>query len=109
MEWTNKGGVPSELPTVAQAKKRILDDVPNILESKYPDDELTELVDSDLPIYNSEIVYQWAKLPVEFENPIGFVDAETTIYKLMTFDLYDFYKDVYGKALEEIKEEAENV
>jgi hypothetical protein len=109
MEWTNKGGVPSELPTVAQAKKRILDDVPNILESKYPDDELTELVDSDLPIYNSEIVYQWSKLPSEFENElIGNVDKGTTIYNLMSFDLYDFYKDVYSKALEEIKEEKEN-
>jgi hypothetical protein len=109
MEWTNKGGQPSELPTVAEAKRRILVDVPNILENKYPEDELTELVDSDLPVYYSEIIYQWAKLPSEFENPIiGNVDENTTIYNLMSFDLYDFYKDVYNKALEEIKEEKEN-
>jgi hypothetical protein len=48
-------------------------------------------------------------LPSEFENElIGNVDKGTTIYNLMSFDLYDFYKDVYSKALEEIKEEKEN-
>ena len=109
MKFTEKGAIPDELPTVAEAKKRILESVPDILGKPYPEDELTELVDSDLPIYNSEIVHQWAKLPSEFENElVGNVDKETTIYNLMTFDLYDFYKDVYGKALEEIKQE-ENV
>ena len=109
MQYTDKGAIPDELPTVAEAKKRILTDLPNILENNYPEDELIELVDSDLPIYNSEIVYQWAKLPSEFENElIGNVDKGTTIYNLMSFDLYDFYKDVYSQALEEIKEERKN-
>ena len=107
MIYTENGAVPSDLPTVAEAKKRILEDVPNILEKAYTEDELTELVDSDLPIYYSEILYQWSKLPSEFEQPLTnhLITDETNIYSLMGFDLYDFYINVYGKALEEIKEE----
>jgi hypothetical protein len=92
---------------VLEAKKRILADVPNILESKYPEDELTELVDSDLPVYYSEIIYQWAKLPSEYEQPLSnhVITDETNIYSLMGFDLYDFYRDTYFEALEEIKKE----
>jgi hypothetical protein len=111
MEWTNKGGVPSELPTVAEAKERILTDVPNILGEQYPEDELYELVDSDLPIYFSEILYQWGKLPSEWVDSwknghLGETDQKLEIFTLMGGDLYEFYSDVYAKALAEIKEEA---
>jgi hypothetical protein len=111
MIYTENGAVPSELPTVAEAKKRILEDVPNILETEYPEDGVSELVDSDLPVYYSEIFYQWGKLPMEDvdtwqDDLLGSIgDGKLGIYDLMSADLWNFYRNVYDTALEEIKEE----
>lgn len=107
MNWSQDGGSPSELPTIQQAKIRILDDVPNILESKYPEDELQGLIDSDLPVYYAEILYQWSKMPSEYEQPLthAVITNETNIYSLMSFDLFEYYSQTYGEALREIKGE----
>jgi hypothetical protein len=107
MDWTINGGVPSELPTVEEAKKRILEDVPRILKSEYPQDELFLLVDSDLPVYYSEILYMWSKLPSEYEQPLKSkeITEEMNIYSLMSLDLYEYFSETYGKALAEIQDE----
>lgn len=105
MIWTKDGGAPSELPTIEEAKKRILEDVPNLLEAKYPEDELNELVNSDLPVYYTEILYQWSKMPSEYEQPLthAVITDETNIYSLMGFDLFEYYSQTYGEALRQIK------
>jgi hypothetical protein len=107
MHWSENGGVPSELPTIEEAKKRILEDAPDILKAAYPQDELTQLVDSDLPVYYSEILYQWSKLPSEYEQPLksNEITEEMNIYSLMSLDLYEYYSDIYAKALDEIQGE----
>lgn len=72
------------------------------------EDRSGEIIDSHLPIYNSEIIEEWRYMPAEYDNrgmaELGHM-GETTIIGLMSLDLYVMYSDLFNKAIEEIKQE----
>ena len=75
---------------------------------------MTEAVDSALPIYNSDIMEQWARMPNEFTDAWQDVAATIenhTITSLMSIDLWVFTQSEYNRAyaaIQEEKEEQEN-
>ena len=71
---------------------------------------LSEAVDSALPIYNSDIIEQWTRMPGEFDGAwkdTGIEAENSTIQELMLVDLYMFTQSEYNKAYREIEEEKE--
>jgi len=74
------------------------------------EDRAGELIDSHLPIYNSEIIDEWRNMPAEYDDrgraELGHM-GEVTIIGLMTLDLYVMYSDLFSRAMQEIKQEEE--
>ena len=70
---------------------------------------MAEAVDSALPIYYSDIIEQWTKMPSEYSDRWQeLCDGEgQTITGLMTMDLYFYLSDQYTRAYIEIQEEKE--
>lgn len=72
------------------------------------EDRSGEIIDSHLPIYNSEIIEEWRNMPAEYDDrgraELGHM-GEVTIIGLMTLDLYVMYSDLLNRAMKEIKEE----
>lgn len=64
--------------------------------SGYYGDRISEIVESYLPIYYSEIVKEWQAMPSEWDNEgaamFGAPDP-IDIYQLMTLDLYGYYSE----------------
>lgn len=76
----------------------------------YPEDLLADWADSEVPIYNHEIVNEWTDLDWDCRDQwqeFG-VSSESTIYDLMKIDIYLFYRECYTKAWIELQEELEN-
>ena len=71
---------------------------------------LSEAVDSALPIYYSDIIEQWTKMPNEFDESWQDIVATIqnhTITSLMSIDLWVFTQSKYNRAYREIEEEKE--
>lgn len=74
-------------------------------------DNSGEWIDGYLPIYYNQIVEEWQKMPSEYNDrggaELGHLE-ETTIYGLMSLDLYLYYTDIFNEALAELEEELED-
>ena len=74
-------------------------------------DNSGEWVDGYLPVYYNQIVQEWQEMPSEY-NDRGAAElgsmGETTIYGLMSLDLYLYYTDIFNEAIAELEEELEN-
>lgn len=73
---------------------------------EYPGD----WIEGYLPVYYNQIVQEWQEMPSEY-NDRGAVElghmGETTIYGLMSLDLYLYYTDIFNEAIAELEEELE--
>lgn len=99
------------LSTNSQIKATILDDWEQVSTAKYPEDLLTEFVDSELPIYYGDIINEWrdlTNLDSNRFNEIMEITPTTTIYDLMLADLFLYYHDQFNVAYKEILNEKEN-
>jgi hypothetical protein len=91
-------------------RKEIIEQWEELDNSAYPDDLLTEMADSACPIYYGEIIKDWQEMPNEFsDNWQEFIEPtqETTIFSLMSADLFNYYQSEYTRVYEEIKKEKE--
>lgn len=73
-------------------------------------DNLAEWAEGFCPVYYNEIIEDWKEMPSEFDNNWRdgvAVTAETTLYDLMSFDLFVYYLEKCNQALDELREEAE--
>lgn len=73
-------------------------------------DNSHEWIDGYLPIYNHEIIKEWQDMPGEYDDrgaaELGHM-GEVTIIGLMSLDLYLYYGDLFGEALEEVENQLE--
>jgi hypothetical protein len=71
-----------------------------------------EYVDNYVPVYNSDIIKEWQDMPGHYDDEgasqLG-SDGTIGIVGLMTLDLYVYYTDQFGYALELVTEELEDV
>jgi hypothetical protein len=87
-------------------KGDILDHWEQLAEMAYPDDLLRELADSACPVYYSDIMTDWQEMPNEFTDQWQeFVEAtqDTTIFSLMSADLFNYYDTKYTEVYNDIK------
>jgi hypothetical protein len=71
-------------------------------------DQISEYVDTYLPIYNNEIIEEWQNMPGEYDDrgaaELGHM-GETTIIGLMSLDIYIYYSELFHSALDSLVEE----
>lgn len=98
--------------TNTDIEQEIRDNLAELRESNYPEDMLNEWADSAVPVYTSDIIKDWAEMPSVFDDvwQEAFTATEegTTIVKLMTIDLYNYYQNTYTRIYNEILEEEED-
>lgn len=98
------------LTTFKTIKNRFADAGVDLVPGEYPE-AISELADSEVPIYYSEIIDEWRELPMEHSNrfsEIG-VDDDFTITQLMQIDLYIYYREQFEAAYNELCEELEEM
>jgi hypothetical protein len=100
------------MQTREEIKEYLLEEIDQIKESNYPEDLVTELADSLIPIYYSEIIKEWIQLDSEFmdrwkEYGYDTQKNEGGIMKLMQVDLSFYYIETALSVWEEIKKEQE--
>jgi hypothetical protein len=93
-------------------KSDILDHWDQLESNTYPDDLLRELADSACPIYYSDVMKDWQEMPSEYNDQWQeFTEAtqDTTIFSLMSADLFNYYyikyEEIFGEILEEKEQE----
>jgi len=92
-------------------KSDILDHWDQLAEMAEPSDLINELAESACPVYYSDIIKDWQEMPSEYndswqENGIP-TTGETTIFSLMSWDLYFYYERQYQTIFSEIKMDKE--
>jgi hypothetical protein len=91
-------------------KSDILDHWDQLAENNYPEDLLRELADSACPVYYSDIIKDWQEMPSEYTDSWQeFIEAtqDTTIFSLMSADLFNYYDSEYTRIFNEITEQKE--
>jgi hypothetical protein len=92
------------LTTYTEIKSQLLEEWEFVKESR-----LHEYVESNTPVYYSDIAKEWQELPMEDTDAWKEYGVEvtpiTTIYDLMTADLNIYYQALAQRAFEEITEE----
>ena len=100
-----------KLTSRAEIKKIILDEIDEISKADFVIDQIESLADSQCPIYYNEIIEQWAELSEYDSNQFGEImtpDENSTIYHLMSADLWIYYKKEYLAVYNEILDEQES-
>ena len=100
------------MQTREEVKKYLLDEIDQLKEATYPEDMVTEIADSLIPIYYSEIIKEWIHLDSEFmdrwkEYGYDTQKNEGGILQLMQVDLSFYYIETALSVWEEIKKELE--
>jgi hypothetical protein len=97
------------LSTEKEIREDILENWKWIVEEKYPEDYITQLAESQCPVYNPAIIAEWIQLPSEnsnkFSEIMSDIDDSISIEGLMATDLYLYYTNEYSRIYYEITEE----
>ena len=99
-------------------KGDILSNWDYLKESNYPEDVLSELAESTLPVYHHRILSDWTEMPNEYTD--SWKDSITvekdgtvslgnnpSIYTLMLVDLFNYYSDTYAEIYGEVRQDKE--
>lgn len=91
-------------------KKRIAHNWEEYGDTPYDSDFIVGFAESEIPIYYNEIIDQWIDLPATHRDTWQDYGTEnnTTIYDLMSRDLFNYYTDRTSELLEEIRQETSN-
>jgi hypothetical protein len=98
------------LTTREQVKERILDVFDEIENATYAEDLINELADSECPVYYNQIIAEWTQLSPDDSNLFGEImtpDQNTTIYDLMSVDLFIYYRKTFLSVYNDILDEQE--
>jgi hypothetical protein len=94
------------LTTYTEILKIVSDDLANIQDHPFVDDALTEYADSEVPVYNSDIVEEWRELPYNsWDSGRDLRDHDSGILDLMRYDLYTYYNEQFYRAYQQLTEE----
>jgi len=92
------------MTTYPEIKKQLLDEWEHISE-----DDLYEIADGLVPVYHSDTLEQWRCLSMDesdtWQETVGDLSADTTIFSLMSIDLFNHYLKEVEEAFAEITEE----
>jgi hypothetical protein len=99
-------------------KGDILSNWDYLKESNYPEDVLSELAESALPVYHHRILSDWTEMPNEYtdswkemaairEDGFVFMGDKQSIYNLMLMDLFNYYHDTYSEIYSEVRQDKE--
>lgn len=99
------------LTTFEDVKSEIERRLSEFTDSAYPEDLLHEEADSLVPIYNHEIIAEWAEMPSDFNDSwkqYGWDESleQGGIIGLMQIDLLHYYESLTIRAFEELTSEA---
>tara|TARA_R110000803_G_scaffold107000_5_gene175144 strand:+ start:310 stop:612 length:303 start_codon:yes stop_codon:yes gene_type:complete len=99
--------------THAEIKAELIENLQYLKETPYPEDMVAELADSNVPIYNGDVIRTWQEMPSDFDDRWKDYGYDTQkneggIVKLMQIDLTFYYLEQFSAIWEEIKEEEEN-
>ena len=89
-------------------KLQLIEQWEELENSKYPEDLLREMADSACPIYYGEIIKDWQEMPTRFTDTWQeFIEPTqgTTIFSLMSADLFNYYDSEYNRIYDEIEKE----
>ena len=86
--------------------------------TNYPEDFLSELAESALPVYYHRILSDWTEMPNEYtdswkemaairEDGSVFMGDKQSIYNLMLMDLFNYYSDTYMEIYGEVRQDKE--
>lgn len=96
--------------TYEEIKKDLTDNWEEFTEQN-ADDKIIEYADGYCPIYNNEVIKEWAEMPSEFndswKDQIGNDILDRGILSLMSIDLFSYYLETTTQAYDEIKAEKE--
>lgn len=74
-------------------------------------DRSHEYIDGYLPVYYNQIIDEWKDMPSEYNDrggaELGYGE-EINIYNLMSADLYIYYSDLFGEAIQEVEDSLED-
>jgi len=94
----------------AEMKEELAQELPELQESGYPEDGLTQIAEGYVPAYTNDIISEWQKMPHEYND--GWMDygvnAKEGIVALMTTDLHIYYEAMITKAYKELTEGKED-
>lgn len=99
------------LTTRDEIRTRILDEIDEITKADFVIDQIESLADSECPVYHNDIITEWTELGAEDSNQFGEImtpDENTTIYDLMSADLWIYYKREFLSVYNEILDEQES-
>ena len=99
------------LTTRDEIKKVILDEIDEITKADFVIDQIESLADSECPIYYFAIIGEWTELSPEDTNQFGDImtpDSNTTIYDLMSADLWIYYRKTFLEVYNGILDEQES-
>jgi hypothetical protein len=99
------------LTTRDEIKEIILHYIDEINSAPFAVDEIESLADSECPIYYNEIIAQWTQLSHNDSNEFREImtpNEKTTIYDLMSADLWIYYKREFLSVYNEILDEQES-
>ena len=93
-------------------QQEIADNWEQLAESNDPKGLLWEWADSAVPVYNNDVIKDWAEMPSEYNDSwreLGYgSDSENSgIISLMRVDLFQYYSDAYVSVYEEYLEAQE--
>lgn len=97
-------------------KNDILENWDYLGETKYPEDLLSELAESALPVYYHRILSDWTEMPNEYtdswkemvaiqQDGAVFMGDKQSIYNLMLMDLFNYYHDAYTEIYSEVRQD----
>jgi len=98
----------------SELKQQILSNLEEYSDSgevpAYDTDFIIGFAEAQLPIYNADTIDQWIELPDNYKDSWAEQNftPKSTIYNLMSIDLYNYYETRTSEILTEIQEERDN-
>ena len=99
------------LTSYSDVKDQVLTEIKDyeLMLARYPEDRLSEMADSTVPIYYGDIIEEWREMPIEYTDrwqEFG-TDSNATITKLMQIDLFIYYQELFSQAYAELTKDLE--
>ena len=76
----------------------------------HPEDLISQLADSEVPVYTHEIISEWSDLTLDYRDEwqgVFEVNEDTTISTLMGYDLFLYYQNAFSVAFIAVRDELE--
>lgn len=96
------------LKTYAEIKDRINESLAELQNHLYPEDVIAEIADSEIPVYNNEVIAEWIELPMDRTDQWQEFGYDTQhndggILELMRVDLAIYYVQEFARVWEDVK------